>query len=162
MTTDDRHDISPFKQGIRFGLGFSIPFLILYVFAWTIAAFCTRYIQENMFERAMPETFGADSGLTISRHELVADRPGFVIRGRVVNQGSNAWDYIRLQFDLKNTKDEFLGLCEGRVNGVLHPGRERHFEVSCDESVLVGIDAKPEYDIELVDALHEKTVDSDD
>ena len=152
MTTDDHNTPLRFKSGLRFGLGFSIPFLILFVVAGTLVALCYRIIQEDLINRVRGDLFGPHVGLTITHHERDQAREALVVRGQVENKGSVAWKYIRLQVDLTNADGRFVGLCEDSVNGILYPNRERYFVVKCGDWVPQTDVANLEYSIEIVGA----------
>lgn len=149
----DGHDTpSQFKLGIRFGLGFSIPFVILYVLAGTLVALCTTIIQREMLELLHGDNFGPHIELSIRDHERDQTREGVVVRGQVENKSSTAWEYIRLQVDLTSADGKFMGLCEGRVLGILSPNQERNFVVKCGDWVPQADVASLEYAIEIVNA----------
>jgi hypothetical protein len=141
-------------MGLRFGLGFAIPFLLLYIICAMAVNVGNTLVQENMFDTIEGEAFGPHSGLHIAHQERDNAREGYVVRGRVENRGTSAWNLVRLQVDVINADGQFVGLCEGRVNGSISAGKGRYFVVECDDDVLVSAEGNLEHSIDIVGAFH--------
>lgn len=150
--TEGLPSTSRFRDGMRFGLGFSIPFVVLYLVVGTLATVFQRQISKSMFADAVGRAYSQDAGLEILHHESDHPANNLVVRGRLRNGGKDTWDWIRLQVDLVDEAGRFVGLCEGRCNGPLHPSQERNFSVDCKGSAENPLPAFKNYTIEVVDA----------
>ena len=140
-----------FLDGMKFGFGFAIPFVALLVGA--LALFVAAYTHSILQLRdSLEKTFGPEAALQILRHEPDERGSNLRVRGRVRNGGSDTWDYVRLQVDLLDEGGRFVGLCEGRCSGPLHPGEERNFSVDCKASAGEPLPRHKSYTIEVVDA----------
>lgn len=143
---------SRFRDGMKFGLGFSIPFVLLYVSAGALMTVAQHKVSRSMFTDAVGKTYGPEAALQILHHESDQPSGNLVVRGRLRNAGKDTWDYVRLQVDLLDEAGRFVGLCAGRCAGPLHPGQERNFSVDCEGSAKDPLRPFKRYTIEVVDA----------
>jgi len=145
---------------MKFGLGFSIPFVLLFALAGTLMTVAVIEVRKSIWADAIGKTYGPEAGLQILDHESNQRSGNLIVRGRVRNAGKDTWDYVRLQVDLLDEAGRFVGLCSGRCMGPLHPGQERSFSVDCEGSDKDPLPAFKRYTIDIVDALYKAPGDA--
>jgi len=160
--TEGSAPTSRFFDGIKFGLGFSIPFVLLYVGAGAVMKGTSDEISRAMFSAAIGKAYGPESGLQLLHHESKKRAGKLVITGRLRNAGNDTWEYVRLQVDLLDEDGQLVTLCPGRCAGILHPGQERSFAVECEGSTEDPLPAFKRYTIEIVDASYKEPPKTDD
>jgi hypothetical protein len=143
---------SRFLDGMKFGLGFSVPFVVLYALVGSLVTVAQRAVSKSVLADTAGKTYGPGAGLQILHHESDQPRGNLIVRGRLRNGGKDTWDYVRLQVDLLDESGRFVGLCSGRCAGPFHPGQERNFSVDCEGSDKDPLPAFKRYTIEVVDA----------
>ena len=144
-----------FLDGIKFGFGFSIPFVLLFALAGVLTLVGMLELTKRiLYEEILPEAFGPEVGLRILHHESDQLPGNLIVRGQIRNDGKNTWDHLRLQVDLLDGSGQFVGLCDGRVIGPLHPNQERNFSVDCNGSDSSPLPAFKRYTIQVVDAFY--------
>ncbi len=140
-----------FRDGMKFGAGFSLIFLVSYIIAGVLVTIAERQINLATLHDVQ-RTYGPSAGLEILHHDSVQTPGNVVVRGRLRNGGKDTWDWVQLQVDLLDEGGQFVALCEGRCLGLLHAGQERNFSVDCKGSSESPVPAFKRYTIEVVDA----------
>jgi hypothetical protein len=63
---------------------------------------------------------------------------------------------VELEVRLRDARAHVVGICRGRVNGPVRPGQVRHFSVDCRGSQREPVPEHAGYEVEVVDATHER------
>jgi hypothetical protein len=145
---------STIRSGLKFGLGFSIPFVVLYgLVSFASVAIQKRYLEE--FRSAFGDkNFGPESGLEILYDEPRSSEQNLVVLGKIGNKSDDIWESIRFQVNLFDATDKFVGMCRGSSTGPLYPGEERFFEVDCHGSKKEPMQDYSRYEIQIANAFH--------
>ena len=141
-----------FRSGLLFGVGFSVPFMVVFWIGFAILAIVMREIQTPPGKVPQRTSFGPDAGLTILEQNAHGGSSSLYVVGQLANKGRESWESVRLQVRLLDSENHVVGLCEEMLLGILRPGSQVYFQVDCDNW---DNDAFPKYEhylVEVVDA----------
>jgi hypothetical protein len=143
---------SPFQSGLLFGLGFSIPFIVLFWLGVGVLSLVMRNAEEPPPKMPARATFGPNSGLSIVTHGDHAGSSSLYVVGELVNKGKETWESVRLQVRLFDAHDQLVGLCEDILLNPLRPGAQVAFQVDCDKWDNDAFPKYKRYTVAIVDA----------
>jgi hypothetical protein len=142
----------PFRSGVLFGCGFSVPFVVLLVVGQLLVGLVTDRKMKAASSGFVRKSFGADAHLVVLEHAAQRGASSLYVYGRVGNQGTDAWDHAILQVRLLSSDGKLVGVCNGGTMGPLHPGREAYFQVNCDNWDRDAFPKYERYEVDVADA----------
>jgi len=157
-------------SGFFTGIGFSIAVLIFFSLEdYVDDSFSDSEketnLQEEKIERPSLEKyfpsfvqFDEDSGLNIQSHKLIRNDDDVTVLGQIENIGKENWSNIHIEVEFFDSNKKFVDKCEDLIWGKLKAGQTRNFKVTCGECRNRPIVEFSSYEINVVDATHEKNI----
>ena len=109
-------DVKRIWHGFLTGVGFSVALIIILTVFYYVTG---------------EESFGPESGLEITSIKEKQTDYGIELIGTVKNNGSSSWKYVYVGANFFDENGEFVDSFKESIDGVLRPGEEKHFKVSC-------------------------------
>jgi hypothetical protein len=148
--------LSRIWSGLLFGLGFSISLVCVAGLAlFASYRLSVRNQGEESSSTTWHKTFTPESGLSVLSHEPKRTPHNLKVLGIVANRGKDTWDLIRLEVDLFDSKDAFVGKCEGYSSGPILPEHQRYFTVDCKGDSADPIPEYSRYSVEVINASYQ-------
>ena len=143
-------------SGLLFGFGFSISLVCVAGMAlFASYRLSVRNQGEESSSTRWNKPFTPESGLSVLSHEPKRTSHNLKVLGIVANRGKDTWDLIRLEVDLFDSKDAFVGKCEGYGSGPIPPGQQRYFSVNCKGDSTDPIPEYSRYAVEVINASYQ-------
>jgi hypothetical protein len=143
-------------SGLLFGLGFSISLVSVAGLALFMSYRLSRSHETDESPRATwHKTFTPEAGLTVLSHEPKRSAHNLKVLGVVENKGKETWDLVRVEVNLFNAKEAFVGQCGSHASGPIRPGDQRYFVVDCRGSEADPIPEYTRYTVEVVNASYQ-------
>jgi hypothetical protein len=152
MEADTPDRSRPFRSGVLFGLGFSLPFLALFWGVIGVIALIGSNDENAISRNADGTPIRPDTQLVVVEHGDQRGESSLYVYGQIANQGTDSWDYVKLQVRLLDAEGQLVGLCMGSTFDVVRPGERAYFQVDCDNWDRDAFPRYERYEIEVTDA----------
>jgi hypothetical protein len=142
--------LAKIAHGLLVGIGFAVALgVLMYVYStWQM-----RQFEEKSDDIFGFKQYGADAGLVIKEHRPQRAENNTAFLGVMGNNGEDTWERVEVLVELFAQDGAFVDKCSSYMDGLIVPGQERNFKVSCsgcrDPAQPVAYDR---YTIEIVDA----------
>jgi hypothetical protein len=94
--------------------------------------------------------------LIIESHESRKSESKLTIIGQIKNTSQENWERIHIEVELFDSNKTFVDQCSGLIWGIIKPGQNRNFKVTCGECDNEPLVDFSTYEIKIMDASHKR------